>query len=215
MRTVKVVDVTAPVVSVVGDDPLYLPVGALFIEPGVSAFDAIDGNLAVATAGTVNTATPGTYSLTYTATDAAGNTGTATRSVQIRSGAAHALQTQYGLVGPQAGLTADADGDGVPNLVEYAFGTDPSSGRHAPAATELVLTSDAVRFSAVVRINDSALVLTPTATSDLRSTWSNAGITEVPASEQSDVPSGFRRRTWKIPGAPANSLFIRFGASYE
>ena len=128
-RTVTVVDVTAPVITVAGDDPLYLPVGATFIEPGVSAFDAIDGNIEVQTSGTVDTATRGTYTLTYTATDAAGNTApTATRTVIVRAGATHVLETQYGLSGANAALAADADQDGVPNLLEYAMGTDPASG---------------------------------------------------------------------------------------
>jgi endonuclease YncB( thermonuclease family) len=214
-RTVNVIDVTAPVLTVTGDNPLYLPVGATFVEPGVSALDAIDGVVEVQTSGTVDTATRGTYILTYTATDAAGNSGTATRDVIVRSGATHMLETQYGLSGTDAGLAADADQDGVPNLLEYALGTDPTSGTNAPRAPELVFTGDAVRFSAVVRDNDNALRITPIITSDLRAAWSNTTATEVATLEQKNIPDGFRRRTWEVPGADAAALFIRFEVSYE
>ena len=214
-RTVNVVDVTAPVISVAGDDPLYLPVGAAFLEPGVSAFDAVDGDVAVQTGGTVDTTTRGTYTLTYTATDAAGNEATATRTVIVRSGAAHLLETQYGLTGASAPLTTDADNDGVSNLMEYAFGTDPSASNSAPAATELVFTGDAVRFSALVRDNDNALRITPLVTTDLRSAWGDTTATEVQTLDQKNVPDGFRRHTWEVPVANAAALFIRFEVGYE
>lgn len=214
-RTVNVVDVTAPVVTVAGDNPLYLPVGATFVEPGVSAFDAIDGDIDVQTSGTVDTSTRGTYTLTYTATDAAGNTGTAVREVVVRSAAAHLLETQFGLRGAAANLTADADNDGVPNLMEYAFGSDPSASVSAPAASDLVFTGGATRFSAVVRDNDNALRITPLVTSDLSSAWNDTAATEVATLDQENLPSGFRRRTWEVPGTEAAALFIRFEVGYE
>ena len=42
-----------------------------------------DGGETVTASGTVDTSVAGTYSITYTATDAAGNTGTATRTVTV------------------------------------------------------------------------------------------------------------------------------------
>jgi hypothetical protein len=48
---------------------------------------------------------------------------------------------------------------------------------------------------------------------DLRSGWSSAGLTEVVA-DQNGVPQGFIRRTWEFPNTDA-ALFIRFDASYE
>ena len=213
-RTVNVVDVTAPVVTVAGDNPLYLPVGATFVEPGASAVDAIDGNVAVRTSGTVDTGTRGTYTLTYTATDAAGNIATATRDVVVRSRATHALAAQYGLTGASAALSADADNDGVANVMEYAFGTDPSLDRSAPTESELVLNSDNVRFMAVVRDSDPELVVTPFVSTDLRAAWSTVGLLELPDIDQAGVPAGFRRRAWEV-SASSSALFIRLGVTYE
>ena len=42
-----------------------------------------DGGETVTASGTVDTSVAGTYTITYTATDAAGNTGTATRTVTV------------------------------------------------------------------------------------------------------------------------------------
>jgi hypothetical protein len=213
-RTVNVVDITAPVITVSGDNPLYLPVGTTFNEPGVSALDAIDGSVPVSTTGSVNTAARGTYILTYTATDSAGNIATATRDVVVRSRAAHAFAVQYGLTGASAALTADADNDGVANILEYAFGSDPSSSTSAPAASEVIFTSDKVRFIAVVRDGDTEMVVSPSINSDLRTAWSTAGLVEITDVGQTAVPAGFRRRVWEA-GAGSNTLFIRFGVSYE
>ncbi len=212
-RNVAVVDVTPPVLTVSGDNPLYLQVGASFVEPGASALDAIDGSVEVATTGTVDTAARGTYTRTYTATDAAGNAASASRTVIVRSGAAHILATQYGLVGALATLSADADGDGVSNLAEYAFGKDPMSANETPAANEILFTPDGIRFNFIVRDGDVALAITPTISTDLQN-WSNAGLTEMGNVDQANVPSGFRRRAWSSSGGKA-SLFMRLEIGYQ
>jgi len=211
-RTVNVVDLTAPVITVAGDNPLYLPVGATFAEPGISALDAIDGAVAVQTSGTVSTAVPGTYTLTYSAADAAGNTATGTRSVIVRSGAVHVLATQYGLTG--ADLGADTDNDGAANLMEYALGTDPTSRATIPGAAQLEFTAEGARFTAVLRDGDSAMNIAPLASNDLQS-WSGIGLTEIMTNvDQTGVPDGFRRRTWQA-SRTSTTLFIRFRISYE
>lgn len=214
-RTINVVDDQPPVITLTGNNPLYLPVGASFVEPGVSALDAADGHVAVNTAGTINTALRGTYVLTYTATDAAGNTATSTREVIVRSGAAHVLATQFGLSGAQASLTTDADNDGVANLMEYAFGSDPSSRNQAPAGSDLTFNGNTVRFSAIVRDDDAALRVTPLLTSDVRSGWSSTTANELLNVEQEGVAVGFRRRTWEVSNANPDSLFVTFEVGYR
>ena len=49
---------------------------------GATATDA-SGDVTVVTTGTVDTATVGEYTLTYTSTDASGNAGTAIRTVNV------------------------------------------------------------------------------------------------------------------------------------
>ena len=74
-----VVDTTPPVITVEGDNPATVELGATYTDAGATA----DGGETVTTSGTVDTSTVGTYTITYSATDAAGNTGTATRTVNV------------------------------------------------------------------------------------------------------------------------------------
>ena len=73
------VDTTAPVITVDGENPATVELGATYTDAGATA----DGGETVTTSGTVDTSTVGTYTITYSATDAAGNTGTATRTVIV------------------------------------------------------------------------------------------------------------------------------------
>jgi len=86
-------DTVAPIITLLGDNPLHLSVGSAFAEPGANATDAVDGAITpitfingieqVASAATIDTASPTTYIITYQATDRAGNMKTATRSVIV------------------------------------------------------------------------------------------------------------------------------------
>ena len=79
-RTVTVVDTTAPVITVIsGTDTVAQ--GSTWTDAGATA----DGGELVTVSGTVNTNILGTYMITYTATDASGNVGTATRTVTVYS----------------------------------------------------------------------------------------------------------------------------------
>ena len=78
-RTVEVKDVTAPVITVAGTNPVTIELGDTYADEGATA----DGGETVTSSGTVDTFTVGSYTITYSATDAAGNTGTATRTVNV------------------------------------------------------------------------------------------------------------------------------------
>jgi hypothetical protein len=81
-RVVNVVDTIAPVVTVTGDNPATVELGATYTDAGATASDA-SNSATVITSGSVDTDKVGTYTLTYTATDASGNAGTATRTVNV------------------------------------------------------------------------------------------------------------------------------------
>ena len=82
-RTVNVVDTTSPVVTVTGDNPATVELGGTYTDAGATATDA-SGDVTVVTSGdTVDPDTLGTYTITYTSTDASGNAGTATRTVNV------------------------------------------------------------------------------------------------------------------------------------
>ncbi len=84
-RTIVVVDTIPPVLALLGDDPLVQAVGTPFIDPGVIATDACEGDSteSIVVTGNVNSDVLGSYTITYTATDAYGNPGTTNRGVWV------------------------------------------------------------------------------------------------------------------------------------
>jgi hypothetical protein len=97
-NTVTVSDTQAPVVSLVGYASVTLECRKTYVETGVSASDACFGDLssAVTVSGSVNTKVPGTYTLTYSVADAAGNIGTAYRTVTVVPGASGSCEDRGG-----------------------------------------------------------------------------------------------------------------------
>ena len=104
-RVVNVVDTTAPTITVIGDNPATSELGLTYTDAGATASD-LSGEVSVATSGTVDINTIGSYTLTYSATDASGNTGTATRVVIVQD-----------TTGPQ--ITILGDNPETVELVQY------------------------------------------------------------------------------------------------
>ncbi|MDA0751701.1 MAG: DUF5011 domain-containing protein, partial [Verrucomicrobia bacterium] len=74
VRTVTVVDTTAPVITLNGEALIVLECHLdTYAEDGASVFDACDGGVQVVVAGSVDTDSPGTYQITYDAVDGSGN----------------------------------------------------------------------------------------------------------------------------------------------
>ena len=76
-------DTVAPVVTLKGDAVMSVDFGGTFTDPGATATDDVDKTATVVVDGTVTVNAAGTYTLTYKSTDAAGNVGTATRTVYV------------------------------------------------------------------------------------------------------------------------------------
>lgn len=83
-------DTGNPVVTLKSDDAAHNRVAqfstATYTDPGATATDDTDGNLTPSVSGSVNMSSAGEYSLTYTATDAAGNKTEAVRKVTVDGG---------------------------------------------------------------------------------------------------------------------------------
>jgi len=119
--TLRSNDQVAPVIALIGSNSLQIYKGATFSDPGATVTDNVDATRTIAGSGTVNTATVGVYTLTYTATDASGNPAAqVTRVVSV-------------VLNP----AGDEDGDGATNEVELTIGTNPydsASGPYQPVA---------------------------------------------------------------------------------
>ncbi len=78
-----VVDSTAPTISLLGDAELHIEQGSTFSDPGASANDDNDGEVTVVITGEVDTTIAATYTLTYSASDEAGNESSVERVVIV------------------------------------------------------------------------------------------------------------------------------------
>ena len=76
-------DTTAPVITLNGNETIEVAFGAVYGDLGASAVDDVDGEVAVATEGSVDTQISGEYEIAYSASDASGNTGSRIRTVVV------------------------------------------------------------------------------------------------------------------------------------
>ena len=77
-------DTEPPVITLSGNNPAKISKGTTYVDFGASVTDNVNNNLGVTMSGdSIDTSLPGTYTVTFTATDQAGNTATTTRSVIV------------------------------------------------------------------------------------------------------------------------------------
>jgi len=79
---INIVDTTDPVITVTGANPLTVECHTSFSDPGATATDGCAGSVPVSPSGTVDVNVPGSYTITYSATDGT-NSATATRTVNV------------------------------------------------------------------------------------------------------------------------------------
>ncbi len=81
-RTVIVADTLAPVITINGDNPATVECNTSYTDAGATANDGCNGPVAVTSSGSVDVNTPGTYTITYSATDGS-HPATASRTVNV------------------------------------------------------------------------------------------------------------------------------------
>lgn len=85
--TVNVVaDLTPPVITLLGDNPVNIALNSAYTDAGATAFDNFDGDLTgqIITVNPVNISVAGTYTVTYNVADSAGNAADeVTRTVNV------------------------------------------------------------------------------------------------------------------------------------
>lgn len=181
ISTLRNTDQTPPTVTLIGSSIVNLTVGDPYLEQGASVTGGISP--AASVSGSVNTSTAGTYVLTYSASDSNGNVGTATRTVVVRS-KLNDWAWVYGFSENNINLMADADGDGIPNLAEYALGGNPTnaSGDVLPVLVQSnVNSTNYLYLTYRARTNDANLTIQPKTSADLANTngWVASGYEQV------------------------------------
>ena len=86
-RTVTVAntDVTKPTISLKGNNPDTLVINTSYVDPGAKAIDDVDDDISskIVRTGSIDSSVIGSYVLTYTVSDLAGNTASKTRTVIV------------------------------------------------------------------------------------------------------------------------------------
>ena len=84
-------DTTAPVVTLNGASAQTISLQGSYTDMGATANDDQDGAITPVSSGSVNVNQTGVYTITYTATDAAGNEGSADRTITVVNDAAYLI----------------------------------------------------------------------------------------------------------------------------
>ncbi len=127
-------DTVAPVIVLIGTDPVNITVGSVYVDAGATASDGVDGDITenIVVTNPVDTATIGTYIVHYNVSDAAGNAAIeVTRTVNVLAADMDIVPPVITLLGStpvtvfvttpytDAGATAsdNVDGDITANIV--------------------------------------------------------------------------------------------------
>ncbi len=100
--------------------------------------------------------------------------------------------------------TADADGDGLDNRAEYAFGTDPARA-DAPLPGQLLRNGENLDWSFIRRGDDPSLVFTIQSSTDLL-TWQSASLTLLSQVPHPEMP-GYVIVSYSIIPGPGSAYF--------
>jgi hypothetical protein len=199
-------DGIGPVITRNGSATVNLTVGDSYSDAGATATDAIDGSVTVTPSGAVDTTTAGTYTITYNASDAAGNAATpVTRTVIVAAAAGSTF----------AGWSGGATLDSV-NVGKYAIG-----GASSLTATDGVKPTSTVSggnlvLTAIVRTDDSKLTVVAEAVTSLAN-YAPGGtvstINGVDTADQTGVPTGHKRQTFTVAQGADTRKFLRLKAT--
>jgi hypothetical protein len=187
-------DTTPPVITLRGFAAITLDWAAAYIDAGATATDNVDSSVTVSTSGAVNSAKPGVYTISYTASDAARNAATpVVRTVTVSA------------------PTSTPGADGVSGLLRYAFGANVPNDSVAKPTT--VLTGGNLVLTAIVRVDDAKLAVLGEAVTDLGNYASGAAITTVNGSsvgvDQTGVPTGCQRQAFTVTQGIDLKKFLR------
>ncbi len=145
-RKVKVVDLTAPVITLNGDSTMYVAGGIDdYVEPGATATDNCDGDVTADISEKIEESNEYTWLVNYSVKDQAGNEGTAVREVQLpddtppeiylNGDQTITIDQNTEFVDPGATATDDRDGDISAEIVSEGYVDTYRSGTYTVTYT--------------------------------------------------------------------------------
>lgn len=190
-------DTTAPVITRIGNASIVVAWGDSYTDAGATAADNVDSSVTVTSSGSVNTAVPGTYTITYNARDAANNSATpVTRTVTVSA------------------PSSEVGADGLSGLLRYAFGANgPSDTVTKPTST---LSAGKLAITAIVRTNNPNLTVVGQAVTNLPNYASGTSIVGADVArdvDQTNVTNGCERQTFSVEQGTDAKKFLRLKAT--
>ena len=126
---VVIPDTGAPTITLVGSSTINIEEGDSYTDAGASASDEVDGDISssITTSGSVDASTPGTYTLTYSVSDAAGNSVELTRTIIVAVATKITALAATGIVSEQTPAEARTTINGKWNFPESSSKSSYSS----------------------------------------------------------------------------------------
>ena len=182
-ETVTPPDTIFPIITIEGDNPATVELGSTYTDAGATS----DGGETVSSSGSVDTDTVGTYTITYSASDAAGNTSTATRTVNVvdttapvvtLTGAA-SVTVELGGTYTELGATA-TDASGTVTVVDSGVVDSDIVGTYTVTYTSTDASGNAGTATRTVNVVDTtAPVFTSTASFSAQENQTSIGTVTV------------------------------------
>jgi autotransporter-associated beta strand protein len=174
-------------------------------EDGAFALDSATGELTVA--GILDHETAASYTLEVSVSDGKEASDSAMVSVSVVN--VPEFADMFGSADP----AADANGDGISNLMAYALGASASNATVSRPVT--TVNSSNLTITALVRTNDPAVQVRGSATTNLAS-WTNAPIVGTPASDQTGAVSGVtQKQEFTVERGTDPKKFLRLKATLQ
>ena len=190
-------DTTPPFIELNGPTSVSIDWGGSYTDEGATATDDVDSVVTVMPSGAVNTSKPGVYTITFDATDAAGNAATqVVRTVTVSA------------------PSSTTGGDGLSELMRYALGGNAPG--DSVAKTSSSVAGEYLVITAIVRTDDPNLTVVGEAVTDLDYYTTGNSVVEVPgvdAADQDGVPVGCKLRTFSVEQGSDAKKFLRLKAS--
>jgi hypothetical protein len=192
-------DITPPVITLNGDNPLTVLWGLTWIDD-YSAFDA--GDNAAVTVNRVNpvdTKVPGSYTVTYTASDSKGNAATNTRIVNVRF----------------AGGGTNKGPDGLPDSLRFAMGADGTNAIDRSLLPTTQVSGNSLVMNYHARPGSSPVDMVPVVSTELgnSNSWSTAGITVTTNGTTNANGVTLEKRQATVPTTDGTRKFLRLRAT--
>ena len=202
------IDTTKPVITLIGASSVNVDYGASYADLGATVDDNKDATRSLNGVGSVNTSVPGSYTITFNATDAAGNVAdTVTRTVTVLPAPVtdgYALYLSNNSL--PIGTAFNAKVNGVTVGLAYAFGSPNGSPRNNGVTALPVMSGNQLTYTFDVK-DDSALTVTYQTSNDLV-TWSAAQPVSAGTGSSTE---GFVKKQAQVTGL--GKLFIRINVT--